>query len=113
MIKLNALIPSPGNKKEKASWAEMAREESQPPADLASAIRTNKNDELVQEQERQRRINNIIVYGMTEERKVESVPLKSQDNFFITSLMEILGVDAISTSIIRLGKAEPGKNHPV
>ena len=50
---------------------------------------------------------------MTEERKVESVPLMSQDDFFITSLMEILGVDAIPTSIIRLGKAEPGKNRPV
>ena len=111
--KLNALIPAHGKEKEKVSWADVTREESQPSGDLVSAIRTNKNDELVQEQERQRRINNIIVYGMTEECEDDGVPLKSQDDFFITSLMEILGVDVLPTSIVRLGKIEPGKNRPV
>ena len=111
--KLNALIPAHGKEKEKVSWADVTREESQPSGDLVSAIRTNKNDELVQQQERQRRINNIIVYGMTEECKDDGVPLKSQDDFFITSLMEILGVDVLPTSIVRLGKIEPGKNRPV
>ena len=72
-------------------------------------MRKTKNDELVQEQEQQCRNNNIIVHGMSEELKDTTVPLKSQDDYFITSLMEILGVDKVPTSIVQLGKPGPGK----
>ena len=109
--KLNALIPTSGS--EKLSWADRTREETNPSADFVTVMRTNKNDELVQEQERQRRGNNIIVHGMSEELNDANVPLKSQDDYFITSLMEILEVDKVPTSIVRLGKPESGKNRPV
>ena len=109
--KLNNLAPISGE--EKLSWADRASGEQNPPVDFATVMRKTKNDELVQEQERQRRNNNIIIHGMSEELKDTTVPLKSQDDYFITSLMEILGVDKVPTSIVRLGKPGPGKNRPV
>lgn len=50
---------------------------------------------------------------MSEELKDSDVPLKNQDDYFITSLMKILGVGKVPTSVARLGRPEPGKNRPV
>ena len=84
-----------------------------PPQDFARVMRETKNDELVEEQERTRRANNLIVYGMSEDLDGGTVPLKSKDDFFITSLMEVLQVDVVPSAIVRLGKPNPGKHRPV
>ena len=105
------------------SYADKTRDVSQhsegnpkgqsPPQDFARVMRETKNDELVEEQERTRRANNIIIYGMSEDLDGGTVPLKSKDDFFITSLMEVLQVDVVPSTIVRLGKPNPGKHRPV
>ena len=53
------------------------------------------------------------MYGISEDREDDTVPLKSKDDFFITGLMEVLRVDVVPSSIVRLGKPTPGKHRPV
>ena len=101
-------------------YADIARENNNqtpavatPPADFAKIMRENKNEELVEEQEKQRRANNIIVYGIKEDQEDASVTQKTKDDRFITGLMEVLELDVKPTGIIRIGKFNMGKSRPI
>ena len=45
-------------------------------------LKTSKNAELVEERERQRRVNNIIIYGMSEERDKDNIQIQEHDKDF-------------------------------
>ena len=110
-----------------AQYADKAREPPSPalaspalasapaaqPIDFASVLKSTKNEEIVEEQERQRRVNNMIVYGISEAQEDENVPLKTQDDSFIKKFMAVLEVDVVPSAVIRIGKPEAGKNRPV
>ena len=112
--KLSMLSPKPGD-----SYADRARDKNQapaiasPPADFARLLRENKNDELVEEKERHRRANNLIIYGVSEDMDDTTVPQKSKDDLFITSLMGVLDVAVAPTEMFRIGRAIPGKHRPI
>ena len=76
-------------------------------------MRENRSDELVEEQEQQRRANNLIIYGVKEDLEDPTTPQKSKDVLFITGLMDVLEVSVQPIDIIRIGKANPGKHRPI
>ena len=114
--KLSVLSTSPGT-----SYADKTRDDTKhavsagrtPPTDFASVMRETKNDEFIEQQERHRRANNTLIYGMNENSADNAIPLKSKDALFITDLMEVLDTDVVPSSITRLGKPSPGKHCPV
>ena len=81
--------------------------------DLASALKRSRNAELIETQERQKRENNIIIYGIGETLASENVPLNVQDKEFISSLLETIEADVTPKLIIRLGQANDQTNRPV
>ena len=89
-----------------------------PPAtvekDIVFALKRSRNSELIQEQERQKRENNIIIYGIGETLLSENIPLNIQDKEFISSFLETIEVDITTKQIIRLVNAvNTGRNRPV
>ena len=66
-----------------------------------------KNVEMVVEHDRQRRENNIIIHGVTD----NNVP--TEDDTFVYSFLEILGANVKPTSIHRLGKPNNDKSRPL
>ena len=81
--------------------------------DLVSALKRSRNAELVAEQERQKRENNIIIYGIEETLASESVTLNVQDKEFISSFLDSIEVDVVPKHAIRLGKENTQSNRPV
>ena len=67
----------------------------------------------MEERERQRRVNNIIIYGMSEERDKDNIQLQEHDKEFVTSLLATLEVDVRPKQVIRLGKINNDRNRPV
>ena len=80
---------------------------------LNSVIET-KNAEMVIEYQRQRRENNIIVHGVSEDGQNSDEQRKIMDETYISELFQILGVNVKPSSITRLGKLEINtKNRPI
>ena len=73
---------------------------------LVNIIKDTKNDDLIQEKERELRSTNII-YGINEATENE-VLLKEQDEKLISSFLENLGITSLPKEITRLGK--PGND---
>ena len=72
---------------------------------LATVMKTTKNDDLIQERERERRSANLIIYGISEE--TENVI--DSDTRFISSFLEVIGITERPKMIVRLGKPNEGK----
>ena len=77
---------------------------------FATVIKTTKNNDLIQESERERRSANIIIYGISE---VSDNTAKEYDETFVHSLLGIIGITSRSKQIIRLGKPIADKARPV
>ena len=77
---------------------------------LAIAIRYSKNEEIVQEREREKRSSNLIIYGMSE---ISEGDPKVHDRDFVYSFLDTIGVAMRPKQIIRLGKANADKKRPV
>ena len=71
-------------------------------------MKTTKNDDLIQERERERRSANLI-YGISEE--TENVI--DSDTRFISSFLEVIGITERPKMIVRLGKPNEGNKRPV
>jgi hypothetical protein len=77
---------------------------------LTSVIESTKNDDLVQEKERERRATNLIIYGINE---VTDNDLKEHDEQFVASFLDTIGIAMRPQQITRLGKTNEDKKRPV
>ena len=66
-----------------------------------------KNVEMVVEHDRQRRENNIIIHGVTDNND------STEDDTYVDSFLAILGANVKPTSINRLGKPNSEKSRPL
>ena len=81
-------------------------------SNFESIIKTTKNNELVQEKEREKRSANLIVYGIKEVSDDQG-ELRDHDNNFIPSFLETIGVSMRPKHVSRLGKTNEKKLRPV
>ena len=72
---------------------------------LANVIKKTKNDDLIQEKERELRSANFIIYGVDEISENEDI-LKAQDENFIALFLETIGLTLHPKQIKRLGKPD-------
>ena len=86
---------------------------SSAPTTHVSALKTTRNAELIEKQEQDRRLNNIIIHGISEERTDTSVSIQEQDRNFIKSFLETIEVDVEPKQVLRLGAASADKKRPV
>ena len=77
---------------------------------LTTAFRNRKNQEIVNEAEREKRSANLIIYGVTEPSAEDQ---KEHDQSFVTSLLEKIGVAQRPKQILRLGQRDDNKTRPV
>lgn len=70
---------------------------------MESIIKETKNDDLVQEKERELRSANLIVYGIKE----EPINAKEHDEKFVSSFLDTIGVSVRPKQIIRRGGGIP------
>ncbi len=78
-----------------------------------TAMVTSRNAEILEKQEQEKRINNIIIYGVTEQRVDDNVSIQEHDKEFFTSLLEAIDINVTPKQITRLGKEQAGKTRPV
>ena len=110
--KLNIIIKE--NKSYADSLKESVKIKEVPPSEceIANVIKSTKNDELIQEKERERRSANMIIYGISEMFE-NHTSLKEHDKHFVTSFLETIGVASNPKEIVRLGKENNKKKRPV
>lgn len=82
-------------------------------ANAATSVVTSRNAELVEKQEKERRINNLVIYGISEQRVDDNVSLQDQDKEFMNTLLGAIEVNVSPKQILRLGKESTGRNRPV
>ena len=80
---------------------------------FVAVIKTNKNDDLIQERERERRSANVIIYGISEISADNQNIAKGHDEKFVHSLLGTIGVTSLPKHIIRLDKPIADKTRPV
>ena len=85
---------------------------SSSPAAHASAVAKTRNYELVEKQEQDKRINNIVIYGISEETDPD-MSLKDKDSNFVKSFLETIEANVEPKAIIRLGTENAEKKRPV
>ena len=79
---------------------------------ITNIIRETKNEELVNKKQRELRSANLIIYGVREELD-NQIDLKGQDEQFITSFLDTIGLTLKPKQIIRLGKPNEDKKRPI
>ena len=77
---------------------------------LTAAFRNSKNQEMVLEQERNKRSANLIIYGISETSEGDP---KENDQNFVASLLDKIGVAQRPKQLFRLGKQTEGSTRPV
>ena len=95
------------------SYADSAKEK-QPkaiPTDFRQIIEETKNEERLQEREREVRARNIIIHGFKEAENNNEA--KEEDNNTIKELLNILELEVISEYITRLGISNGTKPRPI
>ena len=79
---------------------------------IKHAIREVKNDDKIEESEAEKRAKNIIIHG-AEEIGTTSDEIKKEDNGFVKSILDKLGIPTAPASVARLGKANERKRRPI
>ena len=92
------------------SYASKLKDHNKEVNNISNIIKASKNDDLVQEREREKRSANLIIYGISE---VCENNLKTHDEHFISSFLDTIGTASRPSQIIRLGKPSEGKSRPV
>ena len=77
-----------------------------------AALKTSRNAEMIEKQEQEKRANNIVIHGISEERSTE-VSIQDHDQQFITSLLQAIEVDAEPKQMIRLGNENADMKRPL
>jgi hypothetical protein len=81
--------------------------------DFRSIIKDQRNEELIQEQERKGRSQNLIIHGVAELNEEDSIPKKkAYDEEFVTSFLTVIDIGVKPKAILRLGNAK-SKNRPI
>ena len=83
-----------------------------PSLDIAS-MKSSRNAELIEKQEQDKRKNNLIIYGISEEGTDDNIGLPDRDRNFMNSFLEAIEVDVAPKQIVRLGIANADKKRPV
>ena len=111
--KLAGIIPIPAaileNTENKKTFAETVGGNATDP--LTAAFRNSKNQEMVLEQEREKRSANLIIYGISETTTEGNS--KENDQNFVASLLDKIGVAQRPKQLFRLGKQTEGRARPV
>ena len=82
--------------------------------DLRTIMLEAKNAEIVNDNERNKRANNIIIHGVTEQLDYNEEDKKKFDENYVATLLSILGVTVTPKSFTRLGKnSDNGKSRPL
>ena len=82
--------------------------------DFRTIMADTKNDELLTENDRQRRPANIIIHGVTERSKHPESGMEELDKNYVSALFAVLGLQISANSVTRLGKFNPeGKCRPL
>ena len=92
------------------SYASKLKDHNKEVNNITNIIKASKNDDLVQEREREKRSANLIIYGISE---VCENNLKTHDEHFISSFLDTIGTASRPSQIIRLSKPSKGKSRPV
>ena len=71
-----------------------------------------KNDELIEEREKQKRSNNFIIHGL-EENGTDVDAVNNNDAKLINLFFGTINIEARPTKFYRLGKITPNKNRPL
>ena len=95
-----------------SSYVSTAKKQSPEVLNLETIMRETKNNELIQEKEREKRAANLIIYGINETSD-EQKNLKEQDTNFINSFLDTIGITSRPKQIIRLGKMNEKKQRPI
>ena len=80
--------------------------------DFRSILQEAKNDERVEEREKEKRTNNFIIHGLEEEgTSIENV--KNNDKNMVKLFFQKINIENKPKSFYRLGIPAPGKNRPL
>ena len=85
---------------------------SEPTMDFRQIMRETKNEELVQQRQREARAQNIVIHGFPEENDTQEGNIEADTNT-IKELLKIIEVEATPVSIVRLGKRTESKRRPI
>ena len=82
------------------------------PQDMKAVMREARNDEKIEEREKQRRANNIIIHGADE---IGDTPdeIKKADDGYIKEIFAKIGVEVMPSNISRLGAAKENGKRPI
>ena len=75
-------------------------------------IKESRNEQLIEEEDKKNRSPNLIIHGIKENTD-DPQHLKNEDDMFITSLLEIIGIESKPTAMVRLGKQNANKKRPL
>ena len=68
-----------------------------------------RNAELVEKQEKEKRTNNFIIYGLSETQG-DNTNLQENDKILMKSFLQTIEVDVTPKQVMRLGRKEGEKN---
>ena len=113
-LKTNLKIPTElvestnPNENKPTSWSTVASQ----PKTMKAVMREARNDEKIEESEKQRRANNLIIHGAEE---IGETPddIKNGDAGYIKEIFTKIGVEATPVAIARLGEANDRKKRPI
>ena len=77
---------------------------------LTTAFRNSKNEDMVHEKEKEKRSANLIIYGIAESSGDD---MKENDQIFVSTLFDKIGVAKRPKQLFRLGAQAEGKTRPV
>ena len=90
-----------GTTKPPNAWSTVASQ----PRDMKAIMRDARNDEKLEESEKQKRARNIIIHGAEEVGESPEV-VKKEDEGYIKEILAKIGVEATPATIMRLGEAK-------
>ena len=80
----------------------------QDPKDFRQILQQTRNEERVEEREKEKRSKNFIIHGLAEEGD-DSAVIKDNDTKIIARFLEKMGIESEPESFSRLGKPNEGK----
>ena len=79
---------------------------------IENAIKVSRNNEKIQKIEQTKRENNLIIHGVYEFGQTDKEKEK-EDQTFIKSFLEVIGVNVLPISVTRIGKIQDGRIRPI
>ena len=83
-----------------------------PTKNFKSVMRDARNDEKLEQSEKELRSKNLIIHGADEIGKDEA-EIKKEDTTYVKEILQKIGLNMVPTLVVRLGKSTEGKNRPI